>query len=188
MTPLRFSLSSCMTEESADSLSLATPVDASPCATPVHAHAFPIVTVGDEPYLATFQIPDVAAMAARPHHHHTHNTQTYITVRPEHGHHTPRMIWPRLRRILSHPSSHSVNASATAAATTHSATASLGGVATATGVATTKRPKKKRQATPSVLSHLSTLVHSSSSSTSQKGIRKWLGFTNKAKVAPFPKQ
>lgn len=66
---IRFSLASCSTDDSADSSSLATPLDASPSAS--HS-TFPIITViADDAYPNRSNIPSVAATAI--HHHHNHH-------------------------------------------------------------------------------------------------------------------
>ncbi|ORX47781.1 hypothetical protein DM01DRAFT_1339008 [Hesseltinella vesiculosa] len=104
MTSIRFSLTSCMTEESLDSISVATPLDASPRTTPINLHQQFTTDDHDMYNLTQFQIPDIAPMAARPHHHHG-NTQTYITVRPQQQQQQLQRhrsaLWPRLRRMLS---------------------------------------------------------------------------------------
>ncbi|ORZ02844.1 hypothetical protein BCR43DRAFT_482265 [Syncephalastrum racemosum] len=122
---IRFSLASCNTDDSADSSSLATPLDASPSAS--HS-TFPIITViADDAYPNRSNIPSVAATVI-PHHNHQRRPPPYNATtlrRTSHlQNHTlpspassPRQqvqphheqdqdqdqpgLWPRLKRMVS---------------------------------------------------------------------------------------
>ncbi|KAI8098940.1 uncharacterized protein BX664DRAFT_319966 [Halteromyces radiatus] len=213
---LRFSLTSCLTEDTADSASVVTPLDLSPCLQPTTQ--FPIITLAEQetPYLTQFHIPDVAAVVTRTRHRQQGpfspiprsiqiiqpqerpspllpTTPFYSSLNnnsQQQGEQqikqkeSSRLIWPRIKRILSSSSLSSSNQSLDS----H----------------TRKKPSSSSRG---MMTHLSSLVHTSmrlansistkdqdrTTSTSNSPPRKqrkdlsssrrWFG-KNKARVAP----